>query len=49
MVKTIPAVVRFMEASLLCIARFIRAAYPRPIFSFDAGDKDTASHRPVAS
>ena len=48
-VKTIPAVFLDMEASLCASHGCSRAAYPRPIFSSDAGDKDTASHRPVAS
>jgi hypothetical protein len=53
MVKTIPAVIRFMEASLLRIARVRPRKPPRlDLFLFDAGrddsDKDTAPHRPVA-
>jgi hypothetical protein len=39
-----------MEASLFCIARFFpRSLSEANCFSSDAGDKDTASHRPVAS
>jgi hypothetical protein len=48
MVKTILAVVLDMKASLLRIARFFPRCLSEANFSFDAGDKDTASHRPVA-
>jgi hypothetical protein len=54
MLKTIPAVIRFMKASLLRLSpEFSRASLRGYIFLFDAGrddgDKNTAPHRPVAA
>jgi hypothetical protein len=44
MVMTIPAVVRFIEASLFCIARVFPRSFPEAnSYCFD--DKDTARHR----